>query len=230
MAKRKPCGKPVKDDLGQYACGYERAPGLQQCRWHWLMRQSAAIQKEWAAKRLAAYDEGGFPRRDRRPKSEWLPGTRWCSGCQDYVPLFYCQGSRCRSCNSEAAHGARIEKVYGITPEEYAALFKLQDGRCYICRRQTKKRLAGSWSTSNIRRTSACRFRGGTRRPRIGSRRHRTWPRSPAQAIRGDRPRSSPADAQKPLPTQTRQGLLSYLRQRRPGGIRVPQAVGFGVT
>jgi hypothetical protein len=142
MAKRKPCGKPVKDDLGQYACGYERAPGLQQCRWHWLMRQSAAIQKEWAAKRLAAYDEGGFPRRDRRPKSEWLPGTRWCSGCQDYVPLFYCQGSRCRSCNSEAAHGARIEKVYGITPEEYAALFKLQDGRCYICRRQTKKRLA----------------------------------------------------------------------------------------
>lgn len=135
--KRKPCGKRTAFGL----CHIERAPGLQQCSWHWLLKQSPSVQADYAtSRRLKAQSNG--PTRARVPQAEWPAGERWCSGCQSFVPLFYCQGSRCRSCNSEAAHGARIEKVYGLTPAEYDALFKLQGGRCYICRRQTKKRLA----------------------------------------------------------------------------------------
>jgi Recombination endonuclease VII len=36
-----------------------------------------------------------------------------------------------------------VEKVYGITPDDYRALFIAQGGRCYICQRKThSKRLA----------------------------------------------------------------------------------------
>jgi len=44
----------------------------------------------------------------------------------------------------EAAHGLRILKTYGITSEQYEALYRAQEGVCYICRRATgaRKRLA----------------------------------------------------------------------------------------
>jgi hypothetical protein len=45
---------------------------------------------------------------------------------------------------STAAHARRVVAVYGITPEQYAALYAAQGGRCWICRRSTgaRKRLA----------------------------------------------------------------------------------------
>jgi hypothetical protein len=59
------------------------------------------------------------------------------------VPLAYCSGSRCRACASRASHGASIEKTFGLSATEYARLFKLQGGRCAICRaRPRSKRLA----------------------------------------------------------------------------------------
>lgn len=77
------------------------------------------------------------------PKEEWPPGERWCSGCQGYVPLFYCTGSRCRAHSSESSHGARIEKDYGIDRATYEALLEFQGGVCYICGRAPRqKRLA----------------------------------------------------------------------------------------
>lgn len=41
-------------------------------------------------------------------------------------------------------HGNRVEKIYGITAEEYWRIYEFQDGKCYICHRATgaTKRLA----------------------------------------------------------------------------------------
>jgi hypothetical protein len=143
----KPCGRPVTagptphgvvDGINIDGCAYPRMKGKQQCMWHWLLKQPAGVQAHHAARRLAEKHESEY--RSRVPAGEWPPGERWCSGCQSFVPLFYVQGSRCRSCNSEAAHAGRVEKTYGITAEEYDALFKLQGGRCYICQREAKSR------------------------------------------------------------------------------------------
>lgn len=35
---------------------------------------------------------------------------------------------------SQATHGKRVEATYGITGEDYWALYEFQGGRCYICR------------------------------------------------------------------------------------------------
>lgn len=39
----------------------------------------------------------------------------------------------------KAAHGRYVERTYGITEEEYWALYEAQGGRCYICRVATGK-------------------------------------------------------------------------------------------
>lgn len=40
----------------------------------------------------------------------------------------------------EAAHGRRILETYGLTKEQYEALYEAQGGVCYICQRATGKR------------------------------------------------------------------------------------------
>lgn len=121
----------------------KRAGNPVRCDWHWLMRQPAVIQAEAAAARLAAYRESGQPLRPRVAPQLWPEGHRWCAGCQSMVPLFYVSGSRCRSCNGEAAHRSRVESTYGLEPGEYDRLFELQGGRCAICRcRPEAQRLA----------------------------------------------------------------------------------------
>lgn len=37
----------------------------------------------------------------------------------------------------EAAHSRRIEATYGITSEQYEALYEAQGGKCWICQRAT---------------------------------------------------------------------------------------------
>lgn len=128
---RPPCGRG--------GCTRDRMKGKQRCVWHWLLDQPAHVQAAYAKQRLSR----AAVHQARVPKEAWPEGERWCSGCQSFVPLFYTQGSRCRSCNSGAAHAQRIEKQYGITAEDYEALLRYQGGRCYICRRKPgKKRLA----------------------------------------------------------------------------------------
>jgi hypothetical protein len=60
--------------------------------------------------------------------------------------LKYCWtcGRAQKASRSKAAHGKRVEKTYGITEEDYWALYELQGGRCAICRwaKGLKKRLA----------------------------------------------------------------------------------------
>lgn len=117
--------------------------GKQQCRWHWLMKQPADVQASYADKRLDLPMRPSSTHRARVPESEWPPGERWCAGCQSFVPLFYCSGSRCRACASRAAHASRVQSQYGLPKGDYERLFEFQGGVCYICGRKPRtKRLA----------------------------------------------------------------------------------------
>jgi hypothetical protein len=111
------------------------------CYWHRINRTPIEAQVREAEKRLAIPDASQF--RSRVPESEWPDGERWCAGCQSFVPLWYCSGSRCKADASKARADARTEKVYGVGPDEYDRLFELQGGKCAICRkRQIDRRLA----------------------------------------------------------------------------------------
>ena len=65
-----------------------------------------------------------------------------CKDCQSATRKVTPPGPRCATCHRarrkatrEAAHGLRILKTYGITSEQYEALYRAQEGVCYICRR-----------------------------------------------------------------------------------------------
>ncbi len=70
-----------------------------------------------------------------------------CKDCgpESKRPATY-PGPRCATHHREArkasklrAHGRHVERTYGITAEDYWALYQAQDGRCFICRRATGK-------------------------------------------------------------------------------------------
>lgn len=121
--KVRPCKK---------GCGYPALGGRQFCEWHALMRESSDVQAAAATMRRLSHLGELIPRVSR---ALWPPGERWCSGCQSFVPLFYCSaGSRCKACSSMASHAKRLKGNYGIDAAEYDRILKLQDGRCAICR------------------------------------------------------------------------------------------------
>lgn len=115
-------------------CTGESLKGKRRCYWHF--GDSLTIERQVAAadRRLARTPVE--QRRSRVPASEWPAGTRFCAGCQDFPPLWYCRGSRCRACASRAQHEAMVLKTYGLQEGEYRKLYAAQHGRCYICRRR----------------------------------------------------------------------------------------------
>jgi hypothetical protein len=63
----------------------------------------------------------------------------------------------CRPCATAYHHAARIKREYGITIEQYEALFAAQEGRCWICqRRPGKMRLAVDHDHTCCAKTPTC--------------------------------------------------------------------------
>jgi len=65
-----------------------------------------------------------------------------CKGCGSVTRKVTAPGPRCATCHrdrkaalKEASHGRWILKTYGITSEQYEALYEAQGGSCYICQR-----------------------------------------------------------------------------------------------
>lgn len=71
---------------------------------------------------------------------------RACKGCGSVTRKVTPPGPRCATCHREAkkasrraAHGRWILKTYGLTLEQYEALYEAQGGVCAICRRASGK-------------------------------------------------------------------------------------------
>lgn len=67
-----------------------------------------------------------------------------CKDCKSTTRALNYPGPRCATCHraktaerKEVAHGQYVERVYGITAEEYGLLYEAQGRRCAICRRAT---------------------------------------------------------------------------------------------
>lgn len=133
MAK-KPCTSCHKHD---------KAKRRTKCMECWLRTQPVTVQAQASRERRRAMPPPW--RLSRVPKEDWPEGRRWCSGCQSFVLLKDVTrgASRCKTCLGISAHAANVQRTYGITGEQYEELYRMQGGRCYICRRKMhSKRLA----------------------------------------------------------------------------------------
>lgn len=113
-------------------CSREADFRKQVCYEHWLRKQPPIVRVEAAQRRLSLIPESA--RLARVPEKEWPEGRRWCAGCQTFMLLEDCTGSRCKACVSASSHLSRIKATFGVGGDTYGWLFKLQGGRCAICR------------------------------------------------------------------------------------------------
>lgn len=153
-------------------CGRPKKSGKHKCYWHWLLSTTPEEQVTEAKLRFADWANGGADPRKTVPKKDWPEGERWCAKCQGFVPLFYCTGSVCKAHASLKAHAARIEKLYGITEDDYDDLMRLQGGVCYVCSQRPRgKRLAVDHDhhTGRVRGLLCADFERGCNKAVLGS-------------------------------------------------------------
>ncbi|MCX4685457.1 endonuclease VII domain-containing protein [Kitasatospora purpeofusca] len=76
-------------------------------------------------------------------------GYRKCSKCAKNRAARFFSGPRGRVCaacrkagRQASSRGARLQATYGLSAEDYQALFEAQDGRCAICLETRRTNLA----------------------------------------------------------------------------------------
>lgn len=102
------------------------------CYEEWLRKQPPIVRVEAAQRRLSLIPEAA--RLARVPEKEWPEGRRWCAGCQTFMLLEDCTGSRCKACTSISSHLSKIKGTFGVHGDTYNWLLAQQGGKCAICR------------------------------------------------------------------------------------------------
>ncbi len=120
------------------SCPREKYKGVSNvdCYWHWLVRQPPAAQDVEVWLRMEGPPQVNAHEQD---------GAEPCSSCGWRFPDFYkpARGRMCKGCLSFRKYASHAMITYGLDEEAYIRLFKLQKGKCAICRhRQLIKRLA----------------------------------------------------------------------------------------
>lgn len=127
-------------------CGRRpKMPGRHRCVTCQLRQAPIGDQVDAARRRLGMVPEELRVKRSKKIEALAPAGTSFCAACQSFRDLadFGKKATTCRPCSSAKAHAAMVAKTYGITGDDYEALFKLQGGKCAICRaRPISKRLA----------------------------------------------------------------------------------------
>jgi hypothetical protein len=122
-------------------CGRPARPGKRRCGWCILKESPISDQiQAMDAQCRAREARPGFEYLARVKPALWPEGYRWCSGCQAMVPLDYVRGSMCIAHASAANHQSHMSRTYSLAPGEYEALLAFQNGRCYVCGKQPRKR------------------------------------------------------------------------------------------
>lgn len=122
-------------------CQLEAEKRKQRCYECALRLQPPVVRAEAAERRLSLIPES--VRLSRIPEKEWPPGRRWCGGCQTFMLVEDCTGSRCKACVSITGHKSRMRAQFGIDENTYQWLLTMQGGKCAICRKRPRsKRLA----------------------------------------------------------------------------------------
>ena len=129
------CTALLLDEAGEEtteACGRPKSKrSTKFCTWHRLLRDTPAMADEATRARMAR----------EQPEDGWLPGDVFCTSCLWYVPPFYmARGRRCLGCESMAKHGSHVERTYELETDGYTRLYRLQRGRCAVCRRRQRDR------------------------------------------------------------------------------------------
>lgn len=121
-----------------------KAAGRHRCLTCQLRHEPIGDQVAAARRRLAMVPEALRVKRTKTIMALAPAGTAWCAGCQSFRDDvdFGKSATTCRACSSAKAHGAMIERTYGLGRDDYDTLLALQGGRCAVCRAKPKgKRL-----------------------------------------------------------------------------------------
>lgn len=75
-----------------------------------------------------------------------IPTGKPCKDCGSTTRQTFAPGPRCATCRrdrrkevSDARRLTYVAKQYGLTPEQYKALWELQGGKCYTCQRNSAR-------------------------------------------------------------------------------------------
>lgn len=105
-----------------------------------LLRESADVQMEAASARRERWIEAGSPKPNQAErKAQLTQGKKFCSYCGSWRRLdragvkldWTPSAARCRPCSSLGNRS----RAYKVSPDNFAALRRLQEGLCAVCGR-----------------------------------------------------------------------------------------------